>query len=49
MCTDKNNHKNKANLLPPSFHSFLNCRKTTKFMTFSLFLLTFREKLSLTA
>ena len=33
MWTDKNNHKNKTNLLPPSFHSSLNCPKTAKSMT----------------
>ena len=33
MCTDKNNDNNKTNLPPATFHSFLNCRKTTKFMT----------------
>ena len=30
MCTDKNNYKNKMNLPHPSFHSYLNCWKTTK-------------------
>ena len=55
MCADKNNDKNKMNLSPPSFHSFLNCwktaksAKTLKFQTFSLFLLTFSEKLSVIA
>ena len=57
MCTDKkNNDKNKANLPPSHLNSFLNRGKTTESMTesslyfqiFSLFLLTFSEKSSVT-
>ena len=36
MCTVKNNDKNKMNLLPPSFDSFVNSWKTAKTMTLSL-------------
>ena len=32
MYTDKSNDKNKTKLLLPSFHSFINCWKTTKSM-----------------
>ena len=55
MCTDENNDKNKTNLPPPLFHSFLNFWKPTKSRTlklsdfqfiFTVFTVTFCEKFS---
>ena len=53
MCTDKNNDKNKTNLMPPHFQScfrFLIAEKLlslsfSSFQTFSLFLLTALQKI----
>ena len=54
MCAYKNSDRNKVNWCPPPFHSFLNCwkiAKSTKALkkSFSLFLLTFCEKISIIA